>query len=911
MKQIYKFLSLLLFIHCSFTAKAQFGYVDKLSIQYGDIDSVYINTNIHPVGNYIYLYNLQGKIVDSAMVINHLQDTTHIDSTTLDYHYQPTAVYHCNLKKSGIYFWENSIIMIVRSNIPKPITIVYPTNTCNAYSKAGGKSMYTTPWLIRASFHRPIYTINSYAFNGFLWLSKTTIDSSINYISDLDLEDSLTLKNTNVLFIPGHNEYWTRKARNNFDEFIQRGKNALVASGNTMWWQVRYEDNNKILTCYKSAKRDTIQNVSLKTVLWNDSILNYPTNASIGADFSLVKYGNYPTCGFKGFKIIHPCSPLFKNIVLKSDSVIIVKTREYDGFPLYFNNGKPIQNFSFHKYFKSELVGYDKGCNTTTDYYGTFHVFQKTKTSGKIIQIGSTDYFSRLGIGWIDSVNIQKLTINCLNLLSTNSELFCKPTNYIILKKSVCPSTSFSFNGHTLNTAGTYYDTLINKYGSDSIIELNLSLNTVCCTPIITPSILKSICSGDTFWIDKTPYTTSGTFNFKFDSYLGCDSIVTLNLTVKPKSTKTINASICQGSRYYVGTNSYAIAGSYVNHLTTYLGCDSAVTLNLIVKSTSAQTINTSICQGANYTVGTNNYTTSGTYVNHFTNAQGCDSTVTLNLIVKPTSAQTINASICQGANYTVGSNTYSTNGTYVNHFTNTQGCDSLITLNLVVRPSIFKEINDTICKGQPYTFANLSIQQAGTYLDTLTSFTNCDSILQLNLFYTNSFHDSLIHGSVLVTHSDTNHYFIQPDNLIHYQWNITGGNLLTNADTNAIAITWNNSGTSNPTIELISIDKWGCADTLIQMLEWNTNGIKSLNKAIIAEIFPNPMQEEVNINFNSSKERIVLIYDMKGVLIREERINQKKNKIHVTNKSSSGIYDLVIKESGLPSFHYKLVQTN
>jgi hypothetical protein len=123
----------------------------------------------------------------------------------------------------------------------------------------------------------------------------------------------------------------------------------------------------------------------------------------------------------------------------------------------------------------------------------------------------------------------------------------------------------------------------------------------------------------------------------------GCDSAVTLTLAILPSSTNTINASICQGDSYTVGAIIYTTAGTYFNHLNNYLGCDSAITLNLTLNAQpSTPTITASNCElicdsvatsyqwykagvlitGANsqaYTIST-----SGFYSVEVTNAAGC-----------------------------------------------------------------------------------------------------------------------------------------------------------------------------------------------------------------------------------------------------------------------------------------------
>ena len=102
--------------------------------------------------------------------------------------------------------------------------------------------------------------------------------------------------------------------------------------------------------------------------------------------------------------------------------------------------------------------------------------------------------------------------------------------------------------------------------------------------------------------------------------------------------------------------------------------------------------------------------------------ANACDSIVTLNLTVRPIIRDTISASICEGETYTFGSLVLDSTGTYVDTLTAGNACDSIVTLNLTVRPIIRDTISASICEGETYIFGSLVLDSTGTYTDTLTA---------------------------------------------------------------------------------------------------------------------------------------------------------------------------------------------
>ncbi len=246
-----------------------------------------------------------------------------------------------------------------------------------------------------------------------------------------------------------------------------------------------------------------------------------------------------------------------------------------------------------------------------------------------------------------------------------------------------------------------------------------------------------SVCSGSSYTFNGSTYTKAGTYNVHLTNATGCDSIATLNLTVKTNATSITNASTCQGFPYNFNGNIYTVSGTYVVHLNNSIGCDSAATLNLVVKSNSSSITSASICAGGAYTFNGTTYTQAGSYVAHLTNAVGCDSAATLNLVVKSNSSSITNASICSGGSYTFNGTIYTQAGSYVAHLTNAVGCDSAATLILTVKTTSASTTNATINLGNLYLFNGTNYAVAGTYTVHLTNAVGCDSAATLVLTVT------------------------------------------------------------------------------------------------------------------------------------------------------------------------------
>lgn len=110
------------------------------------------------------------------------------------------------------------------------------------------------------------------------------------------------------------------------------------------------------------------------------------------------------------------------------------------------------------------------------------------------------------------------------------------------MSASICAGEQYSFNGQSLTTAGIYTANLISLQGCDSIVNLNLSVN-----PTVNVTIDTAICQGTSFSISGQNLINTGQYNFTFQTASGCDSSVTVNLTVNPLPLPICNsATICE-----------------------------------------------------------------------------------------------------------------------------------------------------------------------------------------------------------------------------------------------------------------------------------------------------------------------------------------------------------------------------
>ena len=193
------------------------------------------------------------------------------------------------------------------------------------------------------------------------------------------------------------------------------------------------------------------------------------------------------------------------------------------------------------------------------------------------------------------------------------------------------------FNEKEYTSTGLYVDTLVSAVtGCDSIITLALKVNEAI---YITKAM--NICFGESYQFGSQTITSSGSYIEEFVSVDGCDSVVTLEATVLPDYSKSINAIIRDGDKYNDnGFNGISRQGTYTLPLKSVDGCDSTITLNLLVLKSDTTYVEKEITvhdlpyeyEGLYY--GEN--TTPGTYVDTiYVTIEGIDYVIIHTLIVR------------------------------------------------------------------------------------------------------------------------------------------------------------------------------------------------------------------------------------------------------------------------------------
>ena len=316
-------------------------------------------------------------------------------------------------------------------------------------------------------------------------------------------------------------------------------------------------------------------------------------------------------------------------------------------------------------------------------------------------------------------------------LLVKLKDSFCQPTSDTIYD-SLCFNTGIWFNGANRFNSGTYFDTLVNAKGCDSFLTLKLFIR-----PKVSNTINQFICTGQSYLFNGILRTTSGTYFDTLMNNQGCDSFLTLNLSVKSSDTLHVFDTICETQSYLFNNQTFFNSGIYRDTFMSSQGCDSFIFLHLYVKDSSYHLFShiTPCDPNASFMFNGLARTQSGTYSAKYLNAVNCDSTAVLNLTIRKPSSFSFPRSLCPGDSFMFNGSPRTTTGTYVQTIINgnSVGCDSTVTLNLIVLTNP-APITNQVSGCSPFTYNGKTYMNSTTFLDTIKSVLGCDSLYRTNI---------------------------------------------------------------------------------------------------------------------------------------------------------------------------------
>lgn len=438
------------------------------------------------------------------------------------------------------------------------------------------------------------------------------------------------------------------------------------------------------------------------------------------------------------------------------------------------------------------------------------------------------------------------------------------------LNVTECSSYSSPSGAYTWTTSGVYTDTLVNSTGCDSIITINLTINNT--SSVLNASACQSFLSPSTLY----QWTSSGTYTDTIPNSAGCDSIITVNLTIYQPTTASVSELACASYTAPSGAV-YTASGTYNDTIANSNGCDSIITIQLTIGNSSSAFVLTG-CSSVTSPSG-KVWTSNGTFQDTIANSLGCDSLMSIQVVLQKSSA-TISAGACNSYTSPSGQ-VFTASGTYTDTIPNSAGCDSIITIQLSINATA-SSVTTSACNS--YTAPSGQVLTAsGTYTDTIPNSAGCDSLITINLTI-NTVNTSVTqNGSTLTANAAG----------ATYQWLdcntgavVGSGQSLTPAASGSyrVVITLNNC-----------TDTSACTTVTVV-------GLEDVSTDSWLNLFPNPVVNELTLQTPAAlTDAVVKIVSADGRVMLEQMLSANNRHLLDTHNLAPGLYTVqVLHQSNL-----------
>lgn len=427
---------------------AIYGYTSHYSALPGETISVYVSTESEQFDAGIYRANQTDTLMMTINSIAGGPQTNNENPWLTGAGWQPTfnftvpddwqsGIYLIKLTANGSTRTLNFIVKPQRWGLTSSVLMIDNLTTKAAYNNWGGKSLYdynsTNGKGIAVNLLRPNQSGSSAKNLRFArWADHLGI--AVEHASMLDLHaDPNLLSNYQLLVIAGHSEYWTREMRRNYDSFVNAGGNAAVLSGDTMWWQVRLEQDQ--LVCYKSAQADPMLPIDPTQVTDKFYLppLNNPENTSVGVSFRNGGYVNfeqfYPAAdGYGGFTITSQNHRYFAGTGLLNGEELgtaaTIVGYETDGALFEVIDEKHQVTGEDGTPLNFEILGTSPASTGTA----TFGTFKPKENAGRVFNAATIDWVDGLWLPREDRIQdhlVSKITLNVFAELAPQSAANC------------------------------------------------------------------------------------------------------------------------------------------------------------------------------------------------------------------------------------------------------------------------------------------------------------------------------------------------------------------------------------------------------------------------------------------------------------------------------------------------------
>ncbi len=482
-------------------------------------------------------------------------------------------------------------------------------------------------------------------------------------------------------------------------------------------WAWTYSNLNTILSTTNSL---TASSAGMYNVLVTDGITGCTNSASQmineSPDLTLFPAGCDTLCNN---------STIFLPLASFNGNVAGYSITWYDNAPPYTNVvgtgvSLNLNSLSLGNHNLSVIVVGPNGCVDTSNVY-YIYIVATTSSNTTAAACGSYTWTVN-GITYTTSGMYTSSTINnagCPQNDTLNLTITTSSANTTVA--TACNSYTWGVNGITYTASGSY--NVVTTLPNGCIHLEKLILTIYHSSEAITNA---TACGSYTWTANGATYTSSGTYSFTALNTSGCVHTKILNLVITNGTSSSTTATACSHYTWVVDGVTYTASGTYTHTSMTTSGCLNTDSLILVIGNAAGTSLSVTACTAYTWPLNGITYSVSGTYTHVTIDPVGCDHIDTLVLAIHHETDSVLNAAACGSYTWAVNGVTYTASGTYSFTSINAGGCTQYNILNLQITGSISTSVSITACGSYTWPVNGVTFTASGTYTFTSLNTEGC-----------------------------------------------------------------------------------------------------------------------------------------------------------------------------------------
>lgn len=202
------------------------------------------------------------------------------------------------------------------------------------------------------------------------------------------------------------------------------------------------------------------------------------------------------------------------------------------------------------------------------------------------------------------------------------------------------------------------------------------------------------------------------------------------------ETTSSFTVSACESYTVPSGDETYITSQQVMDTIPNVNGCDSVMTIDVTILQPTVSSFAVSACEEYTVPSGDETYTTSQQVMDTIPSlVNGCDSVMTIDVTILQPTVSSYAVSVCETYTVPSGDETYSSSQQVMDTIPSlVNGCDSVMTIDVTILQPTFNQFSVTACDEYTVPSGDETYTVSDTYMDTIPNVAGCDSVMTIDV---------------------------------------------------------------------------------------------------------------------------------------------------------------------------------